>query len=200
MQAAVVLRLGLPSAGDPRVTTAVIQGHINEALRKVSTERDWPWLLTSASLTLTTGTAATPARFMSARRLVIGGRRARFVPLDEWLDTTRETPVWTIIGTNVQLAPTPTAALTGTLYYYAAEADLASGSASPTMPAHLHDVIVHYATHLGALARQDDAKAADNLSLYDAAVKKMSKDFAVSPKARRVRMRTENAEFWASWS
>lgn len=193
-------RLVLPTAGDPRLTDTVVNELINEAIRYICTERDWPWLLTSGSLTLTSGTAALPTRFMKARRLVVNERRARWVPLDEFLDATRSTPIWTIIGTNVKILPVPTAALTGTLYYYASEADLASDSASPVMPEVYQDSIVAYATHLASLIRQDDNRAADNLGMYDAALRKMPNAVAQRTGPRRVRLQSEESDLWATWT
>jgi hypothetical protein len=178
----------------------VINGLIDEAIRYICMERDWPWLLTSTSLTLTSGTAALPTRFMKARRLVINNRRARFVPLDEFLDVTRATGTWTIIGTNVKILPVPTAALTGTLYYYANEADLASDSAAPVMPELYQDAIVSYATHLAALVKQDDRRAADNLALYDVALRKMPSASSQRTGPRRVRVQGTETDLWASWT
>jgi hypothetical protein len=193
-------RLVLPTAGDPRLTSSVLNGLIDEAIRYICMERDWPWLLTSGSLTLTSGTAALPSRFMKARRLVVNERRARFVPLDEFLDASRSTPVWTIIGTNVQILPVPTAALTGTLYYYASEADLASDSASPVMPEIYQDAIVAYASHLASLVRQDDRRAADNLGLYEVALRKMPSAISQRTGPRRVRLQSEDSDLWATWT
>jgi hypothetical protein len=178
----------------------VINGLIDEAIRYICMERDWPWLLTSTSLTLTSGTAALPTRFMKARRLVINNRRARHVPLDEFLDVTRATGTWTIIGTNVKILPVPTAALTGTLYYYANEADLASDSAAPVMPELYQDAIVSYATHLAALVKQDDRRAADNLALYDVALRKMPSASSQRTGPRRVRVQGQETDLWASWT
>src|SRR4051812_6685939 len=120
-----MLRLRIPPAGDPLLDEPILNECIDQALRDISAVSDWPWLLTSASLTFntTTGIAPAPAAMVKMRELTIAGTRAKNVDLAEFLDivATGDQWVWTIIGTNVQLTPIPSTVPVAVLWYIKAE-------------------------------------------------------------------------------
>jgi hypothetical protein len=128
LRAALIARLGIPPTGDGLLTPAALVECLDLALTDLSDAKQWPWLLTSASLTFTAGVAPFPTSpaVADVRELEIDGRRAKKAgSLPEFLDALgeRNRCVWFVEGTNVKLAPVPTTAPTSaTLYYSRAEA------------------------------------------------------------------------------
>ena len=86
-------RLAIRSDGagvslDGLITDVYVNTSIDDALNRVSMERDWWWLATTESLSFdtTNGDAALPADFMRANKLVINGSPVEPLPLDTFLD------------------------------------------------------------------------------------------------------------------
>lgn len=156
-----ILRLRIPPAGDPLLDEPTLNECIAQALRDISSVSDWPWLLTSSSLTFTAGVAPAPATMVKVRELTITSVRAKFVGLAEFLDIvgTGDQWVWTVIGTNVQLTPAPTTSPTNVLYFIRAEPDLTVDTQSPLIPeAHQQAVLSRASYH--ACVRKGLADAA----------------------------------------
>jgi hypothetical protein len=68
------------------------------------------------------------------------------------------------------------------------------------MPEIYQDAIVAYASHLASLVRQDDRRAADNLGLYEVALRKMPSAISQRTGPRRVRLQSEDSDLWATWT
>lgn len=182
-------RLAIRSDGssnslDGLITNAYVNTSIDDALNRISMERDWWWLATTASLSFDTtdGDAALPADFMRANKLVINGSPVEPLPLDTFLDPNADMNAygWLVYGSTVKITPIPTTTTTGTLYYFRNEPALSTQSSpdtkSPLMPVVYHKCIVAYASHLCAARRQDEARAALYLQEYGNFLKSMSDD------------------------
>ena len=80
-------RLAIKSDGggtslDGLITNAFVNTSLNDALNRVSMERDWWWLASTASLSFDTvnGAATLPSDFMRANELVINSSPAAWPP------------------------------------------------------------------------------------------------------------------------
>jgi hypothetical protein len=178
-------RLAIRSDGsdeslDGLITNAFVNTSIDDALNRVSMERDWWWLATTTTLTFaaTTGQATLPTGFMRGNQLVINDSPVQPLPLDTFLDPNADSNAygWLIYGNTVRITPPPTASTTGTFYYFRSEPALATDATSPLMPVVYHKCIVAYASHLCAARRQDEARAALYLQEYGNFLKSMNDD------------------------
>lgn len=158
-----MLRLRIPPAGDPLLDEPILNECIDQALRDISAVADWPWLLTSASLTFstTTGIAVAPTSMVKVRELTITGVRARNVDLSEFLDVAArgDSWVWMISGTNIQLTPIPSLVPVAVLWYIKAEPSLTADITVPLIPeGHIAAVLARASYH--ACVRKGMADAA----------------------------------------
>ena len=182
-------RLAIRSEGggvslDGLITNAYVNTSIDDALNRVSMERDWWWLATTAPLSfdIVDGDAPLPADFMRANKLVINDYPVEPLPLDTFLDPNADSNAygWLVYGNAVKITPIPTTTTTGTLYYFRNEPALSTQSTpdtkSPLMPVVYHKSIVAYASHLCAARRQDEQRAALYLQEYGNFLKSMSDD------------------------
>lgn len=155
-----MLRMGIPPAGDPMLDEPILNGCIGQALRDISAVSDWPWLITSASLTFTAGVAPVPATMVKVRELTISGTRAKNVDLAEFLDiqAAGDQWVWAVIGSNIQLSPAPTTSPTNVLYFIRGEPALTADTQSPLLPeAHQPAVLSRASYHACVRKRMADA-------------------------------------------
>ena len=62
-------RLAIPSSGDGLITDSYVNSSINNALSRISAERDWWWLSGTSTpvFSTTTGFATRPSDFMRAQ-------------------------------------------------------------------------------------------------------------------------------------
>jgi len=182
-------RLAIRSDGsgnslDGLITNAFVNTSIDDALNRVSMERDWWWLATTAPLSFDTtdGDAALPTGFMRGNKLVINGSPVEPLPLDTFLDPNADSNAygWLIYGSTVRITPIPTTTTTGTFYYFQSEPALSTQASpdtkSPLMPVVYHKCIVAYASHLCAARRQDEQRASLYLQEYGNFLKSMSDD------------------------
>jgi len=178
-------RLAIRSDGsgnslDGLITNTFINTSIDDALKRISIEKDWYWLATTAPLTFSTSTgkASLPADFMRANELVVNGYPAELLPLDTVLDplSDKATYGWLIYGMDAQLTPVPSTVPTATLYYFRYEPTLSSDSSTPIMPAPYHYAIVSYASYLCAARRQDEPRASLYLQEYGSYLRTMTND------------------------
>ena len=66
------LRIG--TSGEALLTDSVLADLVNEALRHFCRDRHWPWLLTSATVSVaTTGLGSLPADYIASRALLHDG-------------------------------------------------------------------------------------------------------------------------------
>lgn len=199
--AATKAKLRIGTAGEALLTDSVIVDLVNESLRKFTRERLWPWLLTSATVSVaTTGLGSLPADYQASRQLLYNALPVPYVGIDELL-TGRNRYVWTENGVSIQVEPAPSASTNFTLWYYQIESDLATGGAEPVAPAVYHDVIVLWAAHLGALHRRDADHAAQLAAEYGAEIGRMSDlIFRKKGQGTRVTLRSQLVNERARWS
>ena len=194
-------RLSIPSIGDGLLPDSTINDLINQALIVISGARDWPWLLSTHTLNFdaTTSQAFLPNDFIRSRELIYNTYPVLWVQLEDFLNPDRiySTFAWTIIGNRAQITPASSTDLAATLYYYRNEPELISDFQTPLMPSQLHQAIVAYTAYLGAMVRQDDAKAATYIAEYRSLLNDMRDD--LKQNSRR-RIQYGNWNRYASWS
>lgn len=202
-------RLAIRSDGssnslDGLITNAYVNTSIDDALNRVSMERDWWWLATTATLSFDTtdGDAALPSDFMRAQQLVINGSPVELVQLESFLDPDSDNTsyAYTIYGTNIKITPVPSTTTTGTLYYFRNEPALSTQASpdtkSPLMPVVYQKCIVAYASHLCAARRQDENRAALYLQEYGNFLKSMSDDNRTTIQRRIKYKRNQSFATW----
>lgn len=170
LRTAVKDRLAIPSAGDALITDTFVNTSLNDALNRISAERDWWWLSATATLTFDTvnGQATLPSDFMRANKLVINSALAEPIPLEDYLDPSSNDSSygWVIYGNYVKITPIPGSSLTGTFYYFRSEPALSGDTSVPLMPVAYHYAIVAYASYLCCARRQDETRASLYLQEY----------------------------------
>lgn len=205
LRTALALRLKMPESGDPLLPDATLNDIIRQSLNDFSREFDWPWLLTSASLTFstTTGLAPLPAGFVRPRELMIGGtattrKRARYSRLAEYLDfkAIGGYRVWTVLGTNVELSIIPTTVPSALLYYVQQEPALASDAAAPLLPEAYQDAMLARAAYHAEIRRGRPEASMVHDNEFQLEMKKMRKHEFAASGPRRVTVASSN---WASW-
>lgn len=199
IRARLINRLRIPVAGDPLLDEPTLNDMITQALNDVCSVRDWPWLVTSASVTFTAGIGPLPATCVKTRDLVVNGWRAREAELSEYLDqaTFATMYLWTIIGSNIQLNPPPLVSPPNTLYFVRGEPVLALDQSAPLIPdAHVSAVIARAAYHSEIRRARADAAGFHN-GEYEAALKKMMDATKRSNRPRQIR--EAGYQRWASW-
>jgi hypothetical protein len=201
LRARLQVRLRIPPAGDPLLSEPVLNDCIAQALADVSSYNDWPWLLTSGSLTFVAGSAALPTDLVKARDLVINSYRARPASMSEFLDNGPfpSLYLWCVIGANVQLSPVPVnpASPTNTFYYIRPEPALTADTQSPLMPeAHQSAVISRAAYHACIAKGMADAASVHNAE-FETDLRRMND--ATKRVTRPRQIRTVGFERWATW-
>lgn len=189
---------------DGLITNAYVNTSIDDALNRVSMERDWWWLATTATLSfdIVNGDDALPADFMRAQHLVINDCPVEFVQLNSYLDKNSENTsfCYTVYGTNIKIKPIPTTVTAGTLYYFRSEPALSTqvspDTKSPIMPVVYHKCIVAYASHLCSARRQDEQRAALYLQEYGNFLKAMSDDNRATIQRRIQSSRNQSYATW----
>lgn len=204
LRAAVKLRLRLPSNGDPLLGDPTVDACINAALTDISTERDWPWLLTSTTLAFTGAFAPLPADCTKVRELMIGTTppiRARHAGLVEFLDAEGLSSryVWNEDqGGRIALTPTPTTTPTATLYYLRSEPILALDATAPLLPAAYHSYLIARASYQCNVRRRYDLDASLDLNEYTTGVGKMKSATSTRTGTRRIQSSFRPNQF-ATW-
>lgn len=176
LRQAVRLRNAIPDQGDGLAGHTDIDDCVSAAVRDITAEKRWPWLLTTASLTFSTTTGLTtagmPASWAHLHKLVVNGNPATWVPLDEFLNEQRRY-VWTDIGNDLKLYPVPSTAPTATLYYWQDEPAFETDDGELLMPATYHQVIVARASYHLNVRRGDGKRVAYDDAEYSRGLKNM---------------------------
>ena len=196
------LYCAISRTGDGMLTDDVLNGLLNNGLNRISTDHDWPYLLTSATVAVdTTGSGPLPSGFARARDVVANGARAMQATFRELLDPTGRSNsfVWTIVGSTLRLDPAPTATLNVTLWYFQQEPLLADDTDTPLMPSDDHPAIVYFAAQLAWLSRGDQQRAQTWYAQYEQAMKGMQDELYQTYGPRSVVVRRRDPT-WASWS
>jgi len=200
LRTAVKDRLAIPSSGDGLITDTFVNTSLNDALNRISAERDWWWLAATATLTFDTvnGAATLPSDFMRANKLVINDALAEPIPLEDYLDpeNTESSYGWVIYGSQVKITPIPSASLNGTFYYFRNEPALSSDGASPLLPVAYHYAVVAYAAFLCCARRQDEQRASLYMQEYGNWMRTLSDDNRTTINKR---IKFNRANDYASW-
>lgn len=196
--AAVRRRTGL-SSSDAFAADADLIEIIAEVSNAISTERDWPWLETSTTLTTAAGTQAyaMPADWVRTRTLAVSGSgpmdstRSR-QDLDGWFaasDSSGEPQFFVVSGDVLRLYPTPDRAYSVTHVYYRQETQLASGSDTPLIPSWAHGAIVYAAAAVLLRRVGEDARAEQAQRQADAWMRRLVDNSRRTSGPVRVRVR-----------
>lgn len=201
LRTAIKDRLAIPSAGDALITDTFVNTAINDALARVSAERDWWWLAATASLNFdsTYGQAQLPSDFMRANQLVINSAPVQQIPFEDYINPLSDDTNygWVIYGNYVKINPIPSATLPGTFYYFRSEPALSADGSSPLMPTAYHYVVVAYGAYLCAARRQDESRASLYLQEYGNWLRTLDDDNRSSIKKR---IKFDRLSDYASWS
>ncbi len=150
---AAVYRQTNNSTNDATVTSTMVTAAINEAIRFIEALYDWPWLLTTASVSVTantnTGTIPTAAQRVKTVKDQYGP--LQYVSYDEFYDAyrseTRGNPdFYTVNATQLLVYPTPPTTISLDVLYIAYSTALSSGSDEALMPDQYEDAIVNLAS------------------------------------------------------
>lgn len=200
MRSAVKTKLRIGSTTDNLLTDTVLTAHVNEALRKVARERPWPWLLTSATVSVSTaGVGTLPTDFLSAHSLVYDGIKVEYVGYAELL-AGEYRYAWSENGTQIVVEPAPTATTDFTLHYFQREEALSADGDNPLLPDAHVDLAILWAAHLGALTRRDNDHASMLAVEYDRELASAIKFvFRKAPSGLRVALRAERRVEAARW-
>lgn len=200
LRTAIKDRLAIPSSGDGLITDSYVNTSINDALNRISAERDWWWLASTASLSFDTvnGEATLPADFMRANQLVINGSAVEQIVFEDYINPMFESDTygWLIYGNKVKITPVPSSTLPGTFYYFRSEPALSADGTSPLLPVSYHYCIVAYGSYLCAARRQDESRASLYLQEYGNWLKTLSDDNRASLKKR---IKFDRVTDYASW-
>lgn len=171
------LRNAIPDSGDGLAGHTDIDACIGAALADISAEARWPWLLTTSSLTFVGNSASIPADCVSIANLAIGasGLPAERAELSLFIQQNKPW-VWTEIGSNINLYPTPATAPTATLYYYKSEPELTTDTQVPLLPVTFHTLVVARGSYHLNVRRGDNNRVGQDLQEYQAGLRNLMQD------------------------
>lgn len=141
---------------DISMPAVLLNTYINQALKEIDAEADWPWNVVVATLTTSSGTHlyTPPAGWTRTLALVDPNRGSlEFVSIeaigDSWYDPTEVDafPYWyTEAGGQLDIRPTPNGAIDLTHTYYAGEVDLVDDADEPLLPERFRNRVTDKAT------------------------------------------------------
>lgn len=132
-------QLGL-SDTDAVVSDAVLLWALNGALQKISTDKDWPWLYTEATVNTVAGDAtyALPTGYTRSAFITVDGGNpiepSTFTGLAHDRTTTGAPYGYVIEGTDLRLYPTPDSVTPIVHAYYQSEPELTDDGDEPLLP------------------------------------------------------------------
>ena len=186
IRSAVRNRNGIPDTGDGLAGHTDINDSVAAALRDISAESRWPWLLTSTSLTFTAGVAPLPDDCTQISAVQINGVPATQASLEDVLAGTRSY-VWAADATTIQLYPVPSTVPIATLWFYRSEPVLEIDTAAPLLPATFHQSLVARASYHLNVRRNVNDRAAQDLAEYQGGLKNMMQARSRSSSPRVIR-------------
>lgn len=154
LRARVLVKVGLPS-DDAMVPASTLDICINNGMNKMAADYDWPWLMTSETITTAVGTAAyaLPAGHVrtlyvqdTTRGLNFEGRQRQDLIQYSVTGRTGMSRYYSVFGASVRIAPDPDTVWSLNHVYIRAEPALTGGTDTPLCPEHYSDVIVCYAS------------------------------------------------------
>lgn len=200
LRGAVRLRAAL-QATDTSVTYDVLDDAINSALRQVSTENNWPWLLDSQTISTVAGTEAYEVEtdWLATDSVSIGSnaellKHVNKKRLLEIPTTAQGRPtLYAVRGESIILRTVPDAVYTLTHWFYRMEPILAGDLAKPLIPYGYDEGVVEYATYLVLRYKREEARARAAQDAYLGWLQRTRDNLAEStePRAPRVRRGSE---------
>ena len=189
----VVDRLGL-SSSDTRLTSTVRYRAINDALKQVCLDHDWPWLRTSGTITTVanTATAALPTGHIRTESLVdtTTGEALRRTPsleIDELITPGR--PSLYYVADVITFGPTPDGAYTLRHRYFRVEPELVNTTDVPLIPEMFARGPIEFAAALLLRQIRERERAAEAEADYRAWLKRARDNANKSREPRRIRVR-----------
>lgn len=153
---------------DTRLTDAVLLGTINDALRQVTLEQDWPWLLTEETITTVAadGSYPVPADYLRTFSIVDNTTGLALEPrsaieMDQYQVLTGTPSAYHSYGDAILLGPLPAQARTYRHRYVQIENVLATDADTALIPVEFSEGVVEWASRLAFTYIRDSAKAAE---------------------------------------
>lgn len=182
---------------DASVTADKVRRALNDALRFIEVDRDWPWNEHLATLSTVAGQGSypLPADWAKTRRLRVPGERPmdRLSPLeldDAHPDDAQGTPRhWAVEGDELLLRPVPDGVYAVRHHYLRAEPDLVVDADTPRLPARFHPALVEAAAWLVLRGDREDVRALADFGAFGAWRERMVDDARRHTGPARVRVR-----------
>jgi hypothetical protein len=200
--------LGLPQAGSGLLGHEALEDILDEAWRKFSGQRLWPWLRHTATVTVssTDGRGDLPAGFVQASMVTVTVDDSTRIAYkaespEEFVDTQRPSwsCVWFVIGSELALSPTPTDDLDVTLWYYRLEPLMEDDNETPLAPDHAVDAVLAWACALGETRRGNREAIAAHEARFDRLVADLADETFRGPAKRKIVPHRDKNQ-WAVWS
>ena len=162
---------------DTGLTDAVLTSMVNSALRQISLESDWPWLVASPNTIITApglGDYPLPENFLRVIDVSnpSDGYRLARVPIatiDTYTADRQSRPRWyAITGNTLALAPIPDQVYTLQVRYYQTENTLVAPTDTPRIPDAYDEGVVDMTAYYAFIAARQPEKAATAQSAYNA--------------------------------
>lgn len=182
-------------AGDTFYSATRTTLAINTALQQITSEYDWPWLQTTATVTTTAGAAsyALPADFLrtdNISRPQTGNQLSRRAVKEMRRFIAQGEPsMYAIYGSALHLRSIPDGVYSFTHDYYRIENTLTAGGDLTLVPDPFADGVVEYAAFLLYRGRKEPDKAADALNAYRMWVKRTQDNVKQSREPIRITVR-----------
>lgn len=142
----VLTRAGL-AADDPRFTSSSLTDAVNQALRSISAEHDWPWLQTFETITTVAGTQtdAVPADWAKTIRMEINGDDLHLMqPRDgsQYSADTGKPLGYFLEADTIYFVPVPDGVHSVRHVYYKYETALSADGDTPALPDRFLDWLI----------------------------------------------------------
>lgn len=190
----VLNRLGTASS-DTRLTQTVRFEAINEALQQICLEHDWPWLLTSETITTVAGTSSysLASDFVRSKSFVetaTGLELAQLSTVESDQIIFRGRPsIYTLAGSSVLLKPIPEGVYSILHRYYKVEPVLTTGAGIPLVPLLYSRGVVEFAAMLLAKEIRETDRALEAERDYGSWLKRAQDNIHQSREPLRIRIR-----------
>lgn len=185
---AVKTRMGLSTGmADGLLTDTVINLQLQFAINDIAGEYDWPWLQTTATVSFSAGTAATPTRMKKMVDIDLAGKRINRLTLTEVLRQSTPYPGWYQEGATLKTYPAGQTVANCTAHYVQLETDLTSDGLSPLLPEEHHQTWVLRTAWRCAAIRRDQQMKLELGSEYGDDIARMRDDVSRYAGSRQVR-------------
>jgi len=196
LRAAVRQRIPV-SENDTQITYDVIDGFINSALRQISVEHDWPWLLTYQDQDTTANReyVEVPSTWLSTKTILETGTSVvlRHKHLDDILEepnnSTGRPALYVITSELIVLRPVPDGVYTLRHYFYRSEPVVAGDQAKPLIPHGFDEGVIEYAAYLGLRYKREEERAQLALKSYNDWLRRTADNLVESKSPRPPRVR-----------